>query len=64
VDEALSRLANEDELVGKVVELRFFGGLSVEETAMVLNLPKRRVEREWTFGRAWLRTELGPASAF
>lgn len=58
VDEALTRLAAEDELVGKVVELRFFGGLSVEETAHVLNVPKRTVEREWTFGRAWLKTEL------
>jgi len=59
VDDALTRLAAEDELVGKVVELRFFGGLSVEETAHVLKVPKRTVEREWTFGRAWLRTELG-----
>ena len=63
VDEALTRLAAEDELVGKVVELRFFGGLSVEETAHVLNVPKRTVEREWTFGRAWLRTELGPSAS-
>lgn len=63
VDEALSRLAVEDELVGRVVELRFFGGLSVEETAHVLNVPKRTVEREWTFGRAWLRTELGASAS-
>lgn len=61
VDEALTRLSAEDEQVGKVVELRFFGGLSVEETAHVMKLPKRTVEREWTFGRAWLRTELGPS---
>ena len=60
VDEALTRLSIEDELVGRVVELRFFGGLSVDETAEVLKVPKRTVEREWTFGRAWLRTELGP----
>lgn len=60
VDEALTRLSLEDAMVGKVVELRFFGGLSVEETALVLKVPKRTVEREWTFGRAWLRTELGP----
>jgi RNA polymerase sigma factor (TIGR02999 family) len=63
VDEALTRLSSEDELVGKVIELRFFGGLSVEETAHVLKVPKRTVEREWTFGRAWLRTELGPSAA-
>ena len=63
VDEALTRLSKEDELVGKVIELRFFGGLSVDETAHVLKVPKRTVEREWTFGRAWLRTELGPSAA-
>lgn len=62
VDEALTRLSGEDELVGKVIELRFFGGLSVEETAHVLKVPKRTVEREWTFGRAWLRTELGSSA--
>lgn len=62
VDEALERLSLEDEFVGRVVELRFFGGLSVEETAHVLNVPKRTVEREWTFGRAWLRTELGSSA--
>lgn len=62
VDEALTRLSTEDELVGRVIELRFFGGLSVEETAHVLKVPKRTVEREWTFGRAWLRTELGPSA--
>jgi RNA polymerase sigma-70 factor (ECF subfamily) len=63
VDEALTRLSLEDELVGRVVELRFFGGLSVEETAHVLKVPKRTVEREWTFGRAWLRTELGASAS-
>ena len=62
VDEALTRLSVEDELVGRVIELRFFGGLSVEETAHVLKVPKRTVEREWAFGRAWLRTELGPSA--
>jgi len=64
VDEALTRLAEEDEVVGKVVELRFFwGGVSVEETALVLRVPKRKVEQEWTFGRAWLRTKLGAPAA-
>ncbi len=59
LDDALTRLASEDERVGQIVELRFFGGLSVEETAEVLKVAKRTVEREWSFGRAWLRTELG-----
>ncbi len=63
LDEALSRLASEDERVGQIVELRFFGGLSVDETAEVLKIAKRTVEREWSFGRAWLRTELGHSAA-
>ncbi len=59
LDDALTHLSSEDERVGQIVELRFFGGLSVEETAEVLKIAKRTVEREWSFGRAWLRTELG-----
>lgn len=58
LDDALTRLSSEDERAGRVIELRFFGGLSVDETAEVLQVPKRTVERDWTFGRAWLRTEL------
>ncbi|MBM3769297.1 MAG: RNA polymerase subunit sigma, partial [Acidobacteria bacterium] len=41
------------------IELPFFGGLSIEETAEVLNCSPRTVKREWTFARAWLREELG-----
>jgi RNA polymerase sigma factor (TIGR02999 family) len=58
VDEALEKLAALDERQAKIVELRFFGGLSVEETAAVLGVSKRTVEREWTACRAWLRREL------
>lgn len=58
VDEALEKLAQVDERQARIVELRFFGGLSVEETAEVLRLSKRTVEREWTACRAWLRREL------
>jgi RNA polymerase sigma factor (TIGR02999 family) len=58
LDEALERLAKIDERQAKIVELRFFGGLSVEETAEALDLSKRTVEREWTACRAWLRREL------
>lgn len=60
LDEALQRLQREDERVSRVIELRFFGGLTVEETAEVLNVSARTVKREWSFGRAWLRAELGP----
>ncbi|MBM3752676.1 MAG: sigma-70 family RNA polymerase sigma factor [Acidobacteria bacterium] len=59
LDEAMTRLAEHDVRACKVIELRFFGGLSIEETAEVLNCSPRTVKREWTFARAWLREELG-----
>lgn len=61
LDEALQRLEAKDKRASRVVELRFFGGLSVEESAKVLGTSPRTVEREWTFARAWLRDELGIA---
>jgi RNA polymerase sigma factor (TIGR02999 family) len=59
LDEVLNKLAVVDERKSRVVELRFFGGLSVEETSRVLNVPLRTVERDWTFAKAWLRSKLG-----
>ena len=59
LDEALTRLAETDERASKVIELRFFGGLSVEEAAEVLRVSPRTVKREWMFARAWLRSEFG-----
>jgi RNA polymerase sigma-70 factor, ECF subfamily len=58
LDEALGRLSQLDPRQAQIVELRFFGGLSVEEAAQVLGMSKRSVEREWTMVRAWLRREL------
>ncbi|HUO07036.1 MAG TPA: sigma-70 family RNA polymerase sigma factor [Phycisphaerae bacterium] len=58
LDEALERLAALDPRQAKVVELRFFGGLSVEEVAEALGVSKRTVEGDWTFARAWLSREL------
>ena len=58
VDEAMVKLAAEDAHQATIVELRFFGGLSVAEVAEVLGMPKRTVERKWTMARAWLRREL------
>ncbi len=58
LDEALERLEQKDERAHRVVELRFFGGLSVEETAEVLGIAPRTVKRDWSFGRAWLRGQL------
>jgi RNA polymerase sigma factor (TIGR02999 family) len=54
IDEALEKLARLDARKAKVVELRFFGGLSVEETARALDISVRTVHNEWTFARAWL----------
>ncbi|NOS99316.1 MAG: sigma-70 family RNA polymerase sigma factor [Phycisphaerales bacterium] len=59
LDETLNRLAAIDARKSRVVELRFFGGLSVAETSAILNVPQRTVERDWTFAKAWLRAELG-----
>jgi RNA polymerase sigma factor (TIGR02999 family) len=58
LDEALGALARFDARKAKVVELRFFGGLSVEETAEVLKISKESVMRDWKLARAWLMREL------
>lgn len=58
VDEALERLAREDPDQVRIIELRFFAGLSVEETAEVLKRSPRTVKREWRLARAWLYREL------
>ena len=59
LDDALEELALIDPRRAKVVELRFFGGLSVEETAEVLQLSPQSVMRDWRLARAWLARELG-----
>jgi RNA polymerase sigma factor (TIGR02999 family) len=65
VDEALSALAEFDPLKSRIVELRFFGGLSVEEVATVLNSSTATVNRHWRMARAWLYTHItgGPEAA-
>ena len=59
LDEALTKLARLHERQARVVELRFFSGLSVEETAHALEVASRTVEDDWAIARAWLRRELG-----
>jgi len=59
LDEALQALAALDERKCRVVELRFFGGLSVDETAEALRVSTKTVARDWEFARAWLQRELG-----
>ncbi|HEV2201754.1 MAG TPA: sigma-70 family RNA polymerase sigma factor [Bryobacteraceae bacterium] len=58
LDDALKDLAALDPRKGQVVELRFFGGLSVEETAEVLKVSKETVMRDWKLAKSWLRREL------
>ena len=59
LDDALNRLAAQDERKCRVVELRYFGGLSVEETAEVLKVSPETVMRDWKLAKAWLLRELG-----
>jgi RNA polymerase sigma factor (TIGR02999 family) len=58
LDAALDQLAKLDERQAKVVEMRYFGGLTVEETAEALGISPATVKREWTLARAWLKREL------
>ncbi len=58
LDEALTKLSRFDDRKSELVELRFFGGLSAEETAEVLGISLRSVNREWSLARAWLFREL------
>jgi len=62
LDEALKRLASIHQRKSEVVEMRFFGGLSVEETASVLKLSRLTVIRDWNFARAWLLAEMNGES--
>ena len=58
LDEALDALAKTDERKGRVIELRFFGGLSVQETAEVLAVSPETVVRDWRFSKVWLMNEM------
>ena len=58
LDEALTALATIDQRKSEVVELRFFGGLGIEETAEVLKVSPETVKRDWKLAKAWLRREL------
>ena len=58
LDEALGKLETRNAIVAEVVKLRFFGGLSMAQTADALGLPLRTAERHWTYARIWLHREL------
>jgi RNA polymerase sigma-70 factor, ECF subfamily len=59
LDRALNELATLDERQAQIVELRYFSGLSIEETAEVLKISPATVKRDWNMAKAWLRSELG-----
>ena len=59
LDEALGRLEAIDPQKSRIVELRYFGGLGIEETAEVIGVSPATVKREWSMARAWLRSEVG-----
>jgi RNA polymerase sigma-70 factor, ECF subfamily len=59
IDQALQRLERIDERQAQIVEMRYFGGLTVEQTAEAIGISEATVKREWTLARAWLRRELG-----
>lgn len=58
LDEALKNLAAEDQDLSKLVELRYFTGLTIDETAEILDVSARTVKRNWAYARAWLRREM------
>lgn len=60
LDQALERLEHLDDRLCRVVECRYFGGLSIEETALALRISPATVKRDWQTARAWLRAELQP----
>jgi len=62
IDASLQKLAQLDPRQAEIVELRFFGGLSVEETAQALAISEKTVKRDWSVARAWLRGELEQAA--
>jgi len=61
LDDVLNRLKEKDERMARIVELRFFGGLSNEEVAQALKISVGTVKRDWTMARAWLFREMGEA---
>lgn len=62
LDDALNRLQGWDERQAKIVELRFFVGLAVEEVAALMGISEKTVKRDWAMARAWLQRELAPTA--
>jgi hypothetical protein len=62
IDEALGKLADQNPTIAQLVELKFFGGLSLEESASALGVSARTGRRYWVYAKAWLLEELNDAS--
>ena len=62
LDDALQELSRLDSRQGQIVELRFFGGLSIDETALVLGVSSATVRREWMTARLWLKKQIAQGS--
>ncbi len=62
IDEALDKLAGENPIIARLVELRYFAGLSPEEAARALGVSARTVQRYWVYAKAWLLEELGDSA--
>jgi RNA polymerase sigma factor (TIGR02999 family) len=63
LDEALTRLAQLDEVQSRIVEMRFFSGMTIEQTAQAMGISPATVKRHWSIARAWLNRELGSDDA-
>jgi RNA polymerase sigma factor (TIGR02999 family) len=59
LDDALTKLAEEDPAAAQVVQLHFFGGLSIEQAAIVIGVSRATAYRQWSYARAWLRCQIG-----
>ena len=58
LDEALEKLSNEDKVSAELIKLRFFAGLTMEQAADILRIPRRTADRNWAYARAWLYKEI------
>ena len=58
LDEALTKLAQEDQIVADLVKMRYFGGLTLEQSAEILGIGRRTADRYWAYARAWLHKEI------
>ena len=62
LDDAIEALATHDQVAAELVQLRYFGGLSVEDAAKSMNIPRSSAYRHWTYARAWLIAQMQPSS--